>query len=148
VEKKAILWKWKKGQVDPLSEHLELRYGDAHTSDHSSWRPLALVGQPENNIFPVTWMLKPQTTEEKNMISAARKSLNFYLVELANQRSFDPWMYACYHCNTSSNMYSQVHRSHFPTGCRGDRVSSVVVRMQGDEGDGLYIVKDDQKIDL
>jgi hypothetical protein len=138
MKKDRIPWRWVEGQVDPLSEHIELSYGDAVKSDYASWRPLVLVGRPKNNTFPVTWIATPETPDELSMIAAARKELDFYLVEVGGE---NPWAYACYHCTTGANMYSQIHWSYFPHGHRGDRRSSAVVRLRTDKGDGLFIVK-------
>jgi hypothetical protein len=121
--KKAI-WKSMEGNVDASSEHLELRYGDAATADYESWRPVALIGKPEGNSFPVTWLLNPETPEEHEMIKDARGELDFYLVKLGYD---DPWAYACYHCRTASNVYSSVHWSYFPHG-RGDSFAISVLR--------------------
>jgi hypothetical protein len=60
------------------------------------------------------------------MIAAAKKELDFYLVE---KGEMNPWAYAQYHCSTAANMYSTVHWSYFPSGTRGQRVSSMVVRL-------------------
>jgi hypothetical protein len=136
--KKAI-WKWMEGNVDASSEHLELRYGDAATADYESWRPAALIGKPEGKAFPVTWMLKPETPDEHEMVKKARGDLDFYLV---NQGYDDPWAYACYHCRTASNVYSRVHWSYFPHGSGGGRRASAVVRDK-EKGHPLFIVKPD-----
>ena len=37
---------------------------------------------------------------------AVAKELDFYLVE---KGEVDPWVYAAYHCGTTSNVYSDVH---------------------------------------
>jgi len=136
MKKKQIRWKWAEGQVDPLSEHIELRYGDAK-SGYASWQPIALVGTPKNNCFPVTWIANDGTPEELDMISAAREDLDFYLLEVGG---YDPWAYACYHCTTNANMYSKVHWSYFPDGQGGKRVSSAVVK---GEGNDFFIIKED-----
>ena len=138
MKKEQILWKWVEGQVDPWSEHIELHYGDAATLEHESWCPVALIGKPKNNIFPVTWIADIENPEEIPMIDAARKELDFYLLEVGGP---DPWAYACYHCTTCANMYSQIHWSYFPSGSPGSRISSAVVRLLNGEGSGLFIVK-------
>ena len=73
MKKDRILWSWVEGQVDPLSEHIELSYGDAVKSDYASWRPVVLVGRPKDNTFPVTWIATPETPDELSMIAAARE---------------------------------------------------------------------------
>jgi hypothetical protein len=132
-------WTWAEGKVDPSSEHFELRYGNAADSDYESWHLLALIGKPEGNAFPVTWLLNPETPEEHEMIKDARGQLDFYLVELGYE---DPWAYACYHCGTASNVYSSIHWSYFPHGCGGGRRASALVRDK-EKGHPLFIVKPD-----
>jgi hypothetical protein len=134
-----IRWKWVEERVDPLSEHIELRYGDAVTSGHESWCPVALVGTPKGNTFHVTWIADIGNPEKAAMIAAARKELDFYLLEVGG---LDPWAYACYHCTTGANMYSRIHWSYFPHGGSGDRISSAVVRLPDGEGSSLFIVKE------
>ena len=73
MKKDLIPWRWVEGQVDPLSEHIELSYGDAVKSDYASWRPVVLVGRPKDNTFPVTWIATPETPDELSMIAAARE---------------------------------------------------------------------------
>jgi hypothetical protein len=50
------------------------------------------------------------------MIDAARKELDFYLVEKHGENS---WAYAKYHCGTSANICSTLHWSYFQNGNRG-----------------------------
>ena len=117
---------WREGVVDAQLEHIELRYGDAAKAGYEQWLPIALIGKPTNNVFPVLWLVSPDDPAHERMINAARKELDFYLVEL---REPSPWAYAKYHCNTSANMYSSVHWSYFPNGNRGERHSSSVVQL-------------------
>jgi hypothetical protein len=104
-------WSWQEGIVDAEEEHIELRYGDAVNSAYEQWLPIALIGSPTNQVFPVLWMMSPSSPCYEQMIDAAKKELDFYLVE---KREPNPWAYAKYHCNTSANMYSRVHWSYFP----------------------------------
>jgi hypothetical protein len=70
--------------------------------------------------------MSPDNPSHEQMINAARKELDFYLVD---KREPNPWAYAKYHCNTAANMYSKVHWSYFPNGNRGERHSSSLVRL-------------------
>jgi hypothetical protein len=67
--------------VDREAEHIELRYGDANKSDYEQWLPIALIGKPISNVFPVLWLMSPDDPSHEGMIAAARKELDFYLVE-------------------------------------------------------------------
>jgi len=104
MKKGQILWKWVEGQVDQLSEHIELYHGDIESEE--LWRPVALVGPPKDYTFSVTWIADIGNPEEIPMIEAARKELDFYLLEVGGP---DPWVYAGYHCNTAANLYSKIH---------------------------------------
>lgn len=112
--------------MDVQTEHIELRYGDAAKSDYEQWVPLALIGKGLNNVFPVLWLISRDDASRERMIAAARKELDFYLIE---KREPDPLAYAKYHCNTAANIYSEVHWSYFPSGNPGGRHSSSVVRL-------------------
>ena len=124
MKKRPMIWRWTEGKVDRGKEHIELRCGDASEAEYKNWRPVALIGPPQNHTFPVEWLADESTTEDKGAIQAARKELDFYLVE---KRERDPWVYAQYHCGTAANMYSKIHWSYFPEGELGDRVSTKVV---------------------
>jgi hypothetical protein len=119
-------WSWREGAVDVQGEHIELRYGDAAESDYEQWVPIARLGKPMNNVFPVLWLMSPDDPSHEQMINAARKDLDFYLVD---KREPNPWAYAKYQSNTAANIYSKVHWSYFPEGNRGERHSSSVVRL-------------------
>lgn len=121
MKKKQIIWKWAEGKVDPSSEHIELYYGEPG-SKPGSWRWVAMVGKPRGGTFPVTWTADNTNPEEAEMIAAASKDLDFYLLEVGGP---DPWVYAIYHCGTASNMYSRIHWSHCPDGRSGDRPDEV-----------------------
>lgn len=121
-------WRWREGVVDVQGEHIELRYGDAGKSAYEQWLPIALIGKPTNHVFPVLWVMSSDNPSHERMIDAARKELDYYLVEPEN-RLVGRWEYAKYHCNTYSNMISRVHWSYFPNGNRGQRISSIVVTL-------------------
>jgi hypothetical protein len=119
-------WSCQEAVVDAQGEHIELSYGDAAESAHEQWLPIALIGRPTNHVFPVSWLMSPDNPPHQHMIDAAKKELNFYLVE---KREANPWAYAKYHCNTGANMYSSVHWSYFPNGNHGQRHSSRVIQL-------------------
>ena len=106
-------WSWREGMVDVREEHIQLRFGDAAKSVYKQWLPVALVGKPRNQVFPVLWLISPDNPSHEEMIAAARKELDFYLLEKGEP---DPWAYAKYHCNTAANVYSDVHWSYFSKG--------------------------------
>ena len=114
---------------------MELRYGSAQARSYQDWSLLARVGAPQGNVFAVQWLLEPDSPEATAMIAAARRELDFYLTELHGS---DPWAYAMYHCNTASNMYSDVHWSFFPDGQQGAHASSKVVHLPGG-GTGIVV---------
>jgi hypothetical protein len=122
-------WNWREADVDAQGEHIELRYGDADTSDYEQWIPIALIGKPTNNVFPIQWL--PSASVNPEIISKVQRELDFYLVEHPKEfpGTGHPWEYAIYHCNTAANMYSSVHWSYFPNGSRGERHSSSVIQL-------------------
>jgi hypothetical protein len=124
-------WGWREGVVDVQGEHIELRYGDAAKSAYKEWLPIVLIGKPTNHAFPVLWVVSPDNPSREQMIDAARKELDFYLVEHPKEfpHTGHPWGYAIYHCNTGANMYSSVHWAYFPTGNRGQRHQSMIVTL-------------------
>ena len=123
-------WHWQDGAVDHQKEHIELRHGDAGENSYEDWHPIARIGKPRKNIFPVQWLVSADSPEHQAMLADARKDLDFYLVEKCET---DPWAYAQYHCNTGANMYSRVHWSYFPTGTQGERHASMVIRLSAEE---------------
>ncbi len=140
-------WRWEEGDVDEAGEHIELRYGDAHNTSPENWTPVARLAKPKDHVFKVDWLVKQEFPEYQAMLAHTRRELDFYLVE---KEESDPWAYALYHCNTSSNMYSHVHWSYFPTGSEGKRHASRVIKLSAEEsakliGDagkpGTYIKK-------
>ena len=132
MNRRSMTWTWVEGNVDRAKEHIELRYGDASKTEYEDWRPVALIGTPQNFTFPVKWLTDESSPEGKEAIESARKELDFFLVEKGEP---DPWAYAQYHCGTASNMYSMIHWSYFPEGGLGDRVSSTVVMLSSPETD-------------
>lgn len=116
-------WRWGDGAVEDREEHIELRHGKVAEALYEDWLPVARIGKPKRHVFPVHWLVKPDSTDNLAIISDARQELDFYLVEKGER---DPWRYAQYHCSTGANIYSSVHWSYFPDGRSGDRVASTV----------------------
>jgi len=128
-------WRWQEGVVDSQKKHIELRYGDAGTSNYEDWQPIARIGKTKQNIFIVEWLITPDTPEHQSMIAKTRNELDFYLVEKGEP---DPWAYALYHCNTASNIYSRVHWSYFPHGQGSVRESSELIRLSAEEAEEVF----------
>lgn len=131
----APKWQWQPGAVDRQREHIEIRHGDAANSAYDEWCPIAVIGKPKNHVFPVSWLVKPNGPDQRRMLADTRQELDFYLVE---KEETDPWGYAQYHCNTGANLYSRVHWSYFPAGSRGERRSSMVLRLSTEEAEKLF----------
>jgi hypothetical protein len=126
MKKEFPKWRWQDGVVDPHGKHIELRYGDAGKSPYENWQPIARIGRPKKQVFPIEWLIAADSLEHEPMIIEARQELDFYLVEKGEP---DPWAYAKYHCNSLANIYSRVHWSYFPRGIQGKRHSSTVRRL-------------------
>ncbi len=126
MTKPARSWKWIRGNVDRSRPHIELRFGDAGTSDYDSWIPIAIIGEPIGHCFSVQWIVDENNPKFYKIINQTRHELNFYLVELPEE---DHWTYAKHHCNTAANMYSNIHWSYFPEGEDGERHSSKVIHL-------------------
>ncbi len=123
----APQWRWAERHAPDSKEHIELRFGDAGQTPYEDWLPIARIGRPEGNSFPVEWLVTADSPDHELPIVKARRELDFYLIELGEP---DPWAYAQYHCNTSANMYSSIHWSYFPDGTCGDRMSSMVATLE------------------
>jgi hypothetical protein len=128
-------WHWEDSIVDDGAEHIELRCGEAAKSPYENWRPIARIGSPKEQIFPVEWLIAADSPEHESMIIEARQELDFYLVEKGEP---NPWSYAKYHCNTGANIYSRVHWSYFPTGIQGERHASALIRLSSEESALLF----------
>lgn len=107
----AKAWRWREAAVNRRRDHFELRYGSADNGGWDEWLPVALVGLPEEGVFPVQFLIDENIRRrEPNILSDLTKELDFYLVELGER---DPWAYAQYHCGTASNAYSSIHWSFY-----------------------------------
>ena len=99
-------WRWQEGQVDRRREHLALSHADLDL-------PVAIVAPAVDGVFPVEFVDATDVGDRAfaRAGEAARRELDFYLVELGEP---DPWAYAIYHCGTASKVYSSVHWSWHP----------------------------------
>jgi hypothetical protein len=102
--------RWERANVDRTKEHFELRFGSANDENWSDWPLVALVGSPVDGVVPVQFLVAPEDSLKAAMIADTSKEIQFYLIDLEKN---DPWGYAQYHCETTSNMYSDVHWSFF-----------------------------------
>ncbi len=98
-------WSWRVADVDARADHLRLHYGSGDL-DPASWVLAARVGRPEGRVFPVQWLVDPQVVSNKDLVEAVTRDLDFYLKDVGRP---DPWSYAQYHCETTSNLYGDVH---------------------------------------
>ena len=95
-------WEWIEGRVETDQDHFKINYGE----DPSA---IALVGRGEHRTFVVQFLEDSPT--DTDCLNAVKKQLDFYLCE---KQERDPWLYAKYHCNTASNLYSDVHWAFYP----------------------------------
>jgi type I restriction enzyme M protein len=108
-------WRLDEGIVDTNEEYIKITYGSI---DDGDFEPIALVAPGNNKTFTVQYLLQPEpeNKEQQKMLDAVRKELNFYFLELKEK---DPWAYACYHCTTAANLYSDIHWHYYPKGDKG-----------------------------
>ena len=94
-------WRWAEGKVDPAHDHLGLYFREEDN-------PIALIGQPDGNCFPVEFLVD-RTATHSTVVErrrAVRAELDFYLCDVGRP---NPWNYAIYHCGTAANVYSTIH---------------------------------------
>lgn len=125
MENKTYQWRWQNGEVDLRKEYIEISYEDDPDSNDNDPVPVALIGRPENNVFPIRWLVGIEAPENKNMVDLVKRELNFYLVE---KEEPDPWAYAQYRCTTASNLYSSVHWAYYPEGDKGGKHTDMIKR--------------------
>ena len=113
---KQTTWHLVEGIVDTNEEYIKITYG---AIDGDDLEPIALAAPGNDKEFTVQYLLKPEpeNDEHQKILDAVRKELNFYFLELKEK---DPWAYACYHCTTAANLYSDVHWHHYPNGDKGE----------------------------
>ncbi len=108
-------WRWDEGAVDTTLDHLKIAFGDVSvTTNYKEWVPVALVSAPNGKRFTVQFLIGANSPDNRQMVDAVKKELDFYLVELSGKGRPDPWNYAQYHCTTASNIYSDVRWSYMP----------------------------------
>jgi hypothetical protein len=105
---------WRGGPVDRMSEHFELRYGDASKCARDECRSVALVSRGREGICNVEFLIERDDPRNSEIIEDVLSELELYLVELRRPERPDPWKYLQYHCTTTSNVYSHVHWSFVP----------------------------------
>jgi len=98
--------RWRRGTVNPSSEHIELTCGDKNI-------PVARVAPPVDNIFTVEILINEDRPINLPTLKMARASLNLFLVEKDEP---DPWEFVKRHCSSSSNRFSLVLWSYYPEG--------------------------------
>ena len=59
---KRTQWRWEDSVVDDRKEHIEFRHGDAAETPCADWVPIARIGKPRQYLFPVQWLVKPDST--------------------------------------------------------------------------------------
>jgi hypothetical protein len=98
-------WSWRESSVNGGGDYVELRYG-SQDADPRSWIPAARFGPPKGRVFPVAWLVDPRRPENRDLVEAIERDLDYYLKDAGRP---DPWSYAPYHCGTMSNWYGDVH---------------------------------------
>jgi hypothetical protein len=103
-------WRWREASVDEGGDYLLLSYAPRDL-------PVAIVGPPVDDVFPVRFLTEASNPDSDVAVprDAARKELDFYLVELGEP---DPWNYVIYHCGQGANLYSSIHWSWHPAEAR------------------------------
>lgn len=127
-DRRSAQWAWREGPVDPSGEHFELYFGSAKDPDWNAWPVVARVGPAVHGVFPVEFVVDRKSSSAAEMIDAVARDVAYYLVELGER---DPWLYAQYHCGTTSNLYSDVHWSFFRKKAARGRVIKRGRRQQG-----------------
>ncbi len=72
---------------------------------------VALLSAPCKNIFTVQFLIQEGDERKETICQEVKKDLDFILIELQER---NPWIYAKYHCNTASNIYSTVYWEYHP----------------------------------
>lgn len=104
MSKSKYQYRWEVQHVNSSNEHIKISF-----SDLGNTLFIAKISPPQNYVFSVEFVNNEKINEDIKKL--ARKSIDFYLIELQEK---DPWLYAKYHCTTASNIYSKIHWSYFP----------------------------------
>jgi len=99
-------YRWRRGVVNSSSEHIELTCGDKNI-------PVARVAPPVDYTFTVEILINEERQINLPNLKSTRASLNLYLVENNEPAQ---WEYVKRHCSSSSNRFSLVLWSYYPTG--------------------------------
>lgn len=111
-------WQWREDTVDCTDDFAELRFAQTPESVWDACLPVCLVGKPQDQVFPVHFLLSSTHPLYGESTSRAKRELDFYLSE---KQESDPWSYVRHHCGTAANMHSDIHWSFFPKGWKRPR---------------------------
>jgi hypothetical protein len=105
-------FRWTEGEVDPATEHFQLRWVPDVNAAGAGSRLLALVGIPIAQEFVVELIGPSDQASSREQFEEVHRELDFYLVVRGGP---NPWAYAQHHCTTAANLHSHV-RWAFSTG--------------------------------
>jgi hypothetical protein len=108
----AAIRELREGPVDREEDHFELRFGAATRDNWDDWILVALIGPPEAGATNIQFLVDSQESTA-HLIEKVWREVKFYFLELNED---DPWLYAQYHCGTTSNLYSDIHWSFYKSG--------------------------------
>jgi len=97
-----------RGQVDPVSEHILLKYGDISKNSWKECRSVARIGKPVQGKITVQFLIDVADGSNFDLVKTVVGQMKNYLVVRGRSR---PWRYAHHHCGTSANVYSDLHWS-------------------------------------
>ncbi len=106
-------YRWEVGKVNKSDAHIKIIYCSINNTEKNQFTPIVIVSAPKGRTFIVEFLINPEKPHETEMINSVKRELDFYLVD---KKEDDPWAYAIYHCNSSANVYSNVHWSYYPHG--------------------------------
>lgn len=98
-------WSWVESTVDRMRPYIKIKYGNMDVGA-ANLTEVALVGHPDENVFPVQFLINNNHPDYAEIINDVRSELDIFLVEKGEPA---PWRYALYHCTTAANLYSTVH---------------------------------------
>jgi len=98
------LYTWQEGRVDQTQSHLKILYVPDIEHEGPSF-VIAAISPPEQYVFRVELFpaTLPAEMDPLPIMEGVKRELDYFLIEL---REVDPWKYAKYHCNSTSNVYS------------------------------------------
>lgn len=110
MKPKSSIRRWQEAPVEPSGEHLLLTCAPHGGADWSDYFPVARIGRPIRGAVSVEFLVDRSDPKLKEAVAKVIKQIEFYLID---KREPDAWGYACYHCGTLANAYSDVHWSCF-----------------------------------